>query len=69
MLIKLYGPTSESAKGRYSPAECIGSRKMRIEGNPDIDQVSTSFAERSNLTVKDAHPPLYPADKWLLQEG
>jgi hypothetical protein len=52
MLIKLYGPTSESAKGRYSPAECIGSRKMRIEGAPDIDHVSTSYAERSNLTVR-----------------
>jgi hypothetical protein len=52
MLIKLYGPTSESAKGRYSPAECIGSRKTRIEGNPDIDHVSTSYAERSNLTVR-----------------
>jgi hypothetical protein len=44
--------TSESAKGRYSPAECIGSRKTRIEGDPDIDHVSTSYAERSNLTVR-----------------
>src|ERR1700674_2286557 len=26
-LVKLYGQTSESAKGRYSPAECIGARK------------------------------------------
>ena len=52
MLVKLYGATSESAKGRYSPAECIGSRKMRIEGNPDIDHVSTSYAERSNLSVR-----------------
>src|ERR1700676_5489557 len=52
MLIKLYGATSESAKGRYSPAECIGSRKMRIEGDPDIDHVSTSYAERSNLSVR-----------------
>src|SRR5882672_12435346 len=25
---------------------------MRIEGNPDIDYVSTSYAERSNLTVR-----------------
>jgi hypothetical protein len=24
-LVKLYGATSESAKGRYSPAECIGA--------------------------------------------
>jgi IS1 family transposase len=52
MLIKLYGATSESAKGRYSPAECIGARKTRIEGNPDLDHVSTSYAERSNLSVR-----------------
>ena len=25
---------------------------MRIEGSPDIDYVSTSYAERSNLTVR-----------------
>ncbi len=51
-LIKLYGATSESAKGRYSPAECIGARKVPIEGNPDPKYVSTSFSERSNLSVR-----------------
>jgi hypothetical protein len=52
MLIRLYGATSESAKGRYSPAECIGARKERIEGNPDWDHVSTSYTERSNLNIR-----------------
>jgi len=42
----------ESMKGRYSPAECIGIRKERIEGDPDPKHVSTSFAERQNLTVR-----------------
>jgi IS1 family transposase len=51
-LVKLYGPASDSAKGRYSPAECTGTRKMRIEGNPDPKHVSTSFAERLNLTMR-----------------
>jgi IS1 family transposase len=51
-LVKLYGCTSESGKGRYSPAECIGARKQRIEGNPDPKHVSTSFFERSNLTMR-----------------
>src|SRR6266481_2624574 len=51
-LVKLYGATSESAKGRYSPAECIGARKERIEGNPDMKHVSTSYVERQNLTMR-----------------
>jgi len=51
-LVKLYGASSESAKGRYSPAECIGARKERIEGNPDMKHVSTSYAERQNLTMR-----------------
>ena len=52
MLVKLYGATSEGAKGRYSPAECIGARKVAIEGSPDMDHVSTSYAERQNLTMR-----------------
>jgi len=52
MLVKLYGATSDAFKGRYSPAECIGARKERIEGNPDPKHVSTSYAERNNLTIR-----------------
>jgi hypothetical protein len=37
---------------RYSPAECLGAMKTRIEGNPDPKHVSTSFAERSNLNLR-----------------
>jgi IS1 family transposase len=51
-LVKLYGATSESAKGRYSPAECIGAHKQPIEGSPDPKHISTSYAERSNLSVR-----------------
>ncbi len=43
MLVKLYGASPDSAKGRYSPAECIGARKERITGNPDKRHVSTSY--------------------------
>lgn len=52
MLVKLYGAAPESFKGRYSPAECIGARKERIEGNPDKAHVSTSYVERQNLTMR-----------------
>ncbi|MEX1306367.1 MAG: IS1 family transposase [Rhodovibrionaceae bacterium] len=51
-LVKIYGATPESMKGRYSPAECIGSRKHRVEGDPDPKHVSTSYAERNNLTMR-----------------
>lgn len=50
-LVKLYGPTI-TAPGRYSPAECIGAKKLRVEGNPDIAHVSTSYVERQNLTMR-----------------
>lgn len=52
MLVKMYGAAPESARGRYSPAECIGARKERIEGSPDPKHVSTSYAERQNLTMR-----------------
>jgi IS1 family transposase len=52
MLVKIYGAAPESAKGRYSPAECTGARKERIEGNPDLVHVSTSYVERQNLTMR-----------------
>ena len=51
MLVKLYGPSLEGEK-RYSPAQCIGAVKTRIEGNPDPKYVSTSYAERNNLNVR-----------------
>jgi IS1 family transposase len=52
MLVKVFGAAPESMKGRYSPAECIGAVKHRVEGDPDPKHVSTSFAERQNLTIR-----------------
>ena len=52
MLDKIYGASPESAKGRYSPADCIGAKKKRVEGRPDPAHVSTSYVERQNLTMR-----------------
>jgi hypothetical protein len=52
VLHKVYGTSLDSAKGRYSPAECIGIQKHRIEGDPDPRHVSTSYVERQNLTMR-----------------
>ena len=37
---------------RYSPAECVGRRKKVIQGNPDPAQISTSYVERPNLSMR-----------------
>ena len=50
-LVKIYGSTI-AAPGRYSPAECTGTRKRTVEGRPDADHVSTSYVERQNLTMR-----------------
>lgn len=51
MLVKLYGEASEGQR-RYSPAQCVGARKDSITGKPDQAHVSTSYVERSNLTMR-----------------
>lgn len=50
-LVKMYGPTI-TAPGRYSPAECTGAKKVRVMGSPNIGDVSTSYVERQNLTIR-----------------
>jgi IS1 family transposase len=51
-LVKLYGVERIEEESRYSPAKCIGSKKKRVNGNPDIKSVSTSYVERQNLTMR-----------------
>lgn len=53
-LIKLYGNAGQTKEDqrRYSPAECTGIEKRRITGNPNIKDISTSYVERQNLTMR-----------------
>ncbi len=53
MLVKLYGePESKTPERKYSPAVCTGTKTTPIEGDPDPKHVSTSYVERSNLTMR-----------------
>jgi len=54
MLVKSYGQPTESLESsrRYSPPVCTGALKVRKIGRPDPDLVSTSYVERSNLTLR-----------------
>lgn len=51
MLVKVYGIDPEGEK-RYSPAICTSCESHTITGEPDRKHVSTSYIERSNLTMR-----------------
>jgi len=51
MLIKVYGQSVEGQK-RYSPPQIIGTETVCCTGAPDPKHISTSYAERSNLTIR-----------------
>jgi IS1 family transposase len=50
-LVKLYGETEEAEK-RYSPPKCTGCESRIVTGQPDERHISTSYAERNNLTMR-----------------
>ena len=51
MLVKIYGDENTNQK-RYSPAAFVCAEKRPINGNPDMKEVSTSYVERANLTMR-----------------
>ncbi len=50
-LIKLYGSAPDQEK-RYSPAACNGTKKKKVNGKPKRRDISTSYVERQNLTMR-----------------
>ncbi len=51
-LVKIYANLPSGPESRYSPAECTGCEKRLISGDPDSRRISTSFIERSNLSLR-----------------
>lgn len=46
MLHKIYGDAPTYPELRYCPGKCLGSRKHKVLGEPNIAHVSTSYSER-----------------------
>jgi len=51
MLVKMYGADRDT-EATYSPAEWVGSQSVAITGRPDEENISTSYVERQNLTMR-----------------
>jgi IS1 family transposase len=53
-LVKVYGASgnTKSPSTRYSSGICLGAIPQAVSGNPDPSQISTSFVERQNLTMR-----------------
>jgi IS1 family transposase len=53
MLQKIYSePKGKGNERRYSAGECCGIKKRKISGNPAKGDISTSYVERQNLTIR-----------------
>jgi IS1 family transposase len=50
-LVKYYGNDPEGQK-RYSPAQCMGTKREMVCGSPNPRHISTSYIERQNLTMR-----------------
>lgn len=51
-LSKIYGAPPREGAVRYSPSRFLSSRREVITGNPDPKHISTSYVERSNLSIR-----------------
>ena len=53
-LHKVYGtdPKLRGAERRYTPPVCTGTQVTVVSGDPDPGEISTSYVERQNLTMR-----------------
>jgi IS1 family transposase len=51
-IIKTYGHTELAEQRRYSPPEVIKTERIPVQGNPEIDLISTSHVEKQNHTLR-----------------
>ena len=51
-IFKTFGDTQVSEQRRYSPAEVVKVEKKVVQGNPDVDLISTSYVEKQNHTLR-----------------
>ena len=51
-IIKTYGHTELAEQRRYSPPEVIKTERIPVQGNPQIDLISTSHVEKQNHTLR-----------------
>lgn len=50
-LVKVYGKES-GGESRYSPPVCLAAERHQVAGEPEWGHISTSYVERSNLTIR-----------------
>jgi IS1 family transposase len=51
MLVKTYGQERDK-EATYSPAKVMSCHSVRIIGDPETEHISTSYVERSNLSMR-----------------
>jgi IS1 family transposase len=51
-VIKIYKDAQLGEHRAYSPPVCVRAERHVIAGNPDRDEISTSYVERQNLTMR-----------------
>jgi hypothetical protein len=66
-LVKVYRADAPATpERRYSPAICTGAMRNPVEGRPDEDHISTSYATEPEYAHGDE--PLHSLDEHLLKE-